>query len=212
MPTYTTKGFTGQYADTVAGVFLSADSVQGNVQGMNPYGYVGGNPETRNDPTGHCFLCIAAAIVGIVVAAAVIGNVAAVAVQGAIEGKAPSWQDYRDAAEEGVVEGLGAVAIGILFLTVPEAVIPFTATLAGGTFIGSFIVGLAVGVVHRINGEAPADCPSGYTCTPNKPVPTPTTGSPTIRLPGSHTDNSTSTLPGVSKGMLEAKYMGSIGL
>ena len=66
MSTYTTKGFTGQYADAVtgldyynaryydpvAGVFLSADSVQGNMQGMNPYGYVGGNPETDTDPTG----------------------------------------------------------------------------------------------------------------------------------------------------------------
>ena len=66
MPTYTTKGFTGQYADSVtgldyynaryydpvAGVFLSADMVQGKMQGMNPYGYVGGNPETNTDPTG----------------------------------------------------------------------------------------------------------------------------------------------------------------
>ncbi len=62
----TAKGFTGQYNDTLtgldyygaryydqkAGVFLSADSVQGNLQGMNPYGYVNGNPETFADPTG----------------------------------------------------------------------------------------------------------------------------------------------------------------
>lgn len=33
-------------------MFLSADSVQGNLQGANPYGYVGGNPETFADPTG----------------------------------------------------------------------------------------------------------------------------------------------------------------
>jgi len=37
----------------VVGVFLSADQVQGNMQGMNPYGYVGGNPEMFVDPTGH---------------------------------------------------------------------------------------------------------------------------------------------------------------
>ncbi len=63
----TAKGFTGQYNDSltgldyygsryydqVAGVFLSADIVQGNGSGMNPYAYVGGNPETFNDPTGH---------------------------------------------------------------------------------------------------------------------------------------------------------------
>jgi RHS repeat-associated protein len=66
MSAYTTKGFTGQYNDPtsgldyyisryydpVAGVFLSADIKAGNMQGMNPYGYVGGNPETTNDPTG----------------------------------------------------------------------------------------------------------------------------------------------------------------
>jgi RHS repeat-associated protein len=62
----TAKGFTGQYNDSltgldyynaryydpVAGVFLSADSVMGNGSGANPYAYVGGNPETKNDPTG----------------------------------------------------------------------------------------------------------------------------------------------------------------
>jgi RHS repeat-associated protein len=66
MSAYTTKGFTGQYNDPtsgldyyisryydpVASIFLSADIKAGNMQGMNPYGYVGGNPETTNDPTG----------------------------------------------------------------------------------------------------------------------------------------------------------------
>jgi len=64
--TSTSRGFTGQYNDSVtgldyygaryydpaAGVFLAADSVQGNAVSMNPYGYVGGNPETMTDPTG----------------------------------------------------------------------------------------------------------------------------------------------------------------
>ena len=63
----TSKGFTGQFTDFVAGldyygaryydpvvgVFISADVVQGNGSGANPYGYVGGNPETLIDPTGH---------------------------------------------------------------------------------------------------------------------------------------------------------------
>jgi RHS repeat-associated protein len=61
----TAKGFIGQYNDgtgldylnaryydPVVGVFLSADSKQGNMQGMNPYAYVNGNPETYSDPTG----------------------------------------------------------------------------------------------------------------------------------------------------------------
>jgi RHS repeat-associated protein len=64
----TNKGFTGQYADAtgldyynaryydpVVGQFLSADVKQGNLQGMDPYGYVGGNPETLTDPTGEYF-------------------------------------------------------------------------------------------------------------------------------------------------------------
>src|SRR5579871_365104 len=62
----TAKGFTGQYYDALTGldyynaryydpavgVFLSADQAQGNPQGMNPYGYVSGNPETWSDPRG----------------------------------------------------------------------------------------------------------------------------------------------------------------
>ncbi|MGB8346061.1 MAG: RHS repeat-associated core domain-containing protein, partial [Ktedonobacteraceae bacterium] len=62
----TSLGFTGQYGDAMtgldyynarwydptAGVFLQADTVQGNLAGMNPYAYVGGNPETLTDPTG----------------------------------------------------------------------------------------------------------------------------------------------------------------
>ena len=66
MAPYTDKGYTGQYNDALTGldyynaryydptvgVFLSADTVQGNAQGMNPYAYVGGNPETMTDPTG----------------------------------------------------------------------------------------------------------------------------------------------------------------
>ncbi len=69
----TAKGFTGQYNDTltgldyfnaryydpVVGVFLSADKAQGNLQGMNPYAYVQGNPETYGDPTGRYMATIA---------------------------------------------------------------------------------------------------------------------------------------------------------
>ncbi len=66
----TNKGFTGQYNDPVtgldyyqsryydpvAGVFLSADLTQNNEEGMDPYSYVGGNPETDSDPTGQAFV------------------------------------------------------------------------------------------------------------------------------------------------------------
>ena len=67
----TSIGFTGQRADSVTGldyyvaryydpavgVFLSPDSVQGNAQGMQPYSYVGDDPESRTDPTGNRFEC-----------------------------------------------------------------------------------------------------------------------------------------------------------
>ncbi len=62
----TAKGFTGQYLDDLSGLynfgarsydqlvgtFLSADTVQGNLLGDDPYAYVGGNPETESDPSG----------------------------------------------------------------------------------------------------------------------------------------------------------------
>jgi len=63
----TTKGYTGQYNDSLTqldyynaryydplvGVFLTADKDQGNLKGMDPYTYTEGNPETWNDPTGN---------------------------------------------------------------------------------------------------------------------------------------------------------------
>ncbi len=62
----TSKGFTGQradattgldyygarYYDSAAGQFTSADSVS---QGLSRYAYVGGNPETVTDPSGHLY-------------------------------------------------------------------------------------------------------------------------------------------------------------
>ncbi len=44
--------FNARYYDPLTGQFLSADVVQGNAQGTSPYAYVGGNPESRTDPTG----------------------------------------------------------------------------------------------------------------------------------------------------------------
>ncbi len=43
--------FHARYYDSSVGVFTSADSVQG----PNRYGYVGGNPATRTDPSGRYF-------------------------------------------------------------------------------------------------------------------------------------------------------------
>jgi RHS repeat-associated protein len=67
--TGTNKGYTGQDTDPLSGLdyyvarsydplvglFLSADTVQSNLQGFDPYAYVGNNPETLTDPSGHDF-------------------------------------------------------------------------------------------------------------------------------------------------------------
>jgi RHS repeat-associated protein len=63
----TSKGYTGQredaatgldyynarYYDPVVGRFVSADIKEGNAQGLDPYAYVQGNPETLSDPSGY---------------------------------------------------------------------------------------------------------------------------------------------------------------
>jgi RHS repeat-associated protein len=77
-------GYTGQYADNlsgfdyyvaryydpVSGRFLSVDTKQDNLHGFDPYAYVNGNPETQNDPTGKCPMCIGAVAGAIIGAAA----------------------------------------------------------------------------------------------------------------------------------------------
>jgi RHS repeat-associated protein len=46
--------YNARYYDAVAWQFASADSMQ---DGLNRYAYVGGNPETASDPTGHISVC-----------------------------------------------------------------------------------------------------------------------------------------------------------
>jgi RHS repeat-associated protein len=120
----TAKGYTGQYADAtgldyynaryydpIVGLFVSADIVQGNEQGMDPYAYVAGNPETMNDPTGHLgwgFAAIALPIVAsavgllalgvlIVGASPLLATVALGAAVGVVAAGAISYMSYADA-------------------------------------------------------------------------------------------------------------------
>jgi RHS repeat-associated protein len=44
-----------RYYDPLSGRFTQADLLQNNVVGMDPYAYVGNNPETRTDPTGEMY-------------------------------------------------------------------------------------------------------------------------------------------------------------
>ncbi len=116
----TARGFTGQYNDStgldyynaryydpVAGRFLSADIAQGNLSGMNPYEYVGGNPETHNDPTGQCWPWCTA-LIGAVVGAAI--GVGVQAVSNAVQGKSIT----SGLLEAGVAGGISGAIVGVL--------------------------------------------------------------------------------------------------
>jgi hypothetical protein len=95
----------------VVGQFLSADTVQGNAQGMDPYAYVGGNPETRTDPTGHWGWLIGGLIaVGV---ASVTGNLPAlVGGLGAEIAYITSPHSYQAPTLENFLDGMGAAVLG----------------------------------------------------------------------------------------------------
>ena len=98
-----------RYYDAVTGRFVRADNVQDNASGSDPYAYVGDNPETRNDPSGHCWpLCtmIIGAIVGAVV------SVAVTVVSNAVQGKPTSWGEVAQSAVVGAVSGAVAGLAG----------------------------------------------------------------------------------------------------
>ncbi len=44
-----------RYYDPVVGLFVSADTVWGNPEGIDPYRYVGNNPQTYIDPSGEMY-------------------------------------------------------------------------------------------------------------------------------------------------------------
>jgi RHS repeat-associated protein len=75
--------YNARYYDPIAGQFTSADSLLPgggfDLFGLSRYAYVEGNPVTRTDPSGHCFIvcAIVGAVVGggIVYGAQVIGNI-----------------------------------------------------------------------------------------------------------------------------------------
>ncbi len=134
----TTYNFTGQrldsqtgllyynfrYYDPVSGRFVRADTTQTNAGGMDPYAYVGNNPEGRTDPTGHCWPWCTA-LIGAAVGA-VIGVAVTTVTSYATTGKPPSGGELLQAAVSGAVSGaivgllgpgasvVGAIGIGAL--------------------------------------------------------------------------------------------------
>ncbi len=137
----TSIGFTGQRSDSVSGLdyyvaryydpvvgqFLAADTVQGNAQGTDPYAYVGGDPETRTDPSGHCWpLCTA--IIGAVIGGAI--GAATSIVSQAASGKPINWGHVAVSA------GVGAVAGALVGTGVGAMAIGATGVVAGGAAVG----------------------------------------------------------------------------
>ena len=150
--TGTNKGYTGQYNDPlsgldyyvaryydpVVGLFLSADTVQSNLLGFNPYAYVGENPETMTDPTEHWEWGVAAITVGLaaagIVGLSVLGVISApllVAIAGGvlaafavsavvevlngsstINSSFDDWR-FRTLIAEGIGDASGALAYGL---------------------------------------------------------------------------------------------------
>jgi RHS repeat-associated protein len=92
-----------RYYDPLTGRYVRADNVQDNSSGMDPYAYVGDNPETRNDPSGHCWPWCTA-LIGAAVGAVV--GVAVTTVQSlATTGKLPSTGEVLQSAVTGAVSG-----------------------------------------------------------------------------------------------------------
>jgi RHS repeat-associated protein len=156
----TAKGYTGQYADAtgldyynaryydpIVGLFVSADTVQGNEQGMDPYAYVAGNQETMNDPTGHWGWVIAAialavvALVCIVAAPVVVSVLAAVAITATAEAVA--------AVGLGIVVGMGAGIVGHVGADVVSNTMPTPDGIGKAAFLGG-----ATGAANPITSSA----------------------------------------------------------
>ena len=148
--TGTNKGYTGQYNDPlsgldyyvaryydpVVGLFLSADTVQGNLLGFNPYAYVGENPETLTDPTGHwgwgdtlltalAVVTVTALVVGVVVAAPLIvgagaaiitGDVVSIGVADVLAAGTASLWSTAAATAGGALAGVGTTAAADAFV------------------------------------------------------------------------------------------------
>ena len=111
-----------RYYDPVAGIFLSPDNVQGNAEGMDPYAYVAGNPETLTDPTGEtastCDLkkgtepCLSRVERE---AAEAVANASKVTTQaGAATALAALENATKDTLSLGAIIGLSATLLGIL--------------------------------------------------------------------------------------------------
>jgi RHS repeat-associated protein len=165
----TSKGYTGQradaatsgldyygarYYDPVAGQFTSADTLlpqsvaQPDPGQLNRYAYVAGNPETKTDASGHCPMCVTAAIGA--AAGFLIGFGGDVALQ--LAANNGNWQnvDWGTALKYGAG---GAVAGALVGLLGPAGI----GLVSYGSFGAGFGIGAVEGALESVgSGETSA--------------------------------------------------------
>ena len=136
-----------RYYDPVSKQFITADTVS---DGLNRYGYVGENPETNTDPSGHCFLVCAVTNAVQTVSSAVqtVSSVAqavlpvALTVVGTVTGissMAGDIQTIANAIQHGGSPWVAALAAGDLLLNLAMDASMFTGA-------GELVVGMHAAV------------------------------------------------------------------
>jgi RHS repeat-associated protein len=134
-----------RYYDPLTGRFVRADNVQDNSNGMDPYAYVGDNPETRNDPSGHCWPWCTA-LIGAVLGAAI--SVGVTLVSDAVQHKAPSLGEVAQSAVAGAVSG------AIVGVTGP-----------GAGLVSAIGIGALSGAAGNVAGKAVSNAITGKPLT-----------------------------------------------
>ena len=174
----TDKGYTGQFVDVVtglyyynarwydpvSGVFLSPDSVQGNMVGMDPYAYVLGNPETLIDPTGYCPWCIVL-LAGTIAGA--IEGAAGAAIGDLVSRQPVTWQDVGKGALIGAAVGFTITGGALLLGAIPAVAAAAQAGVAAeeglaatGAAASSYLTVNAGPIISTVLGSSGADAVS----------------------------------------------------
>ena len=142
-----------RYYDPLAGEFTSADTMLAG--GLNRYAYVGGNPETVTDPSGHCPWCIAALVGAVVGAGIAYGS--QVAANVANGGSLTDGSTWTNVSWGQVI--MGGVAGGLIGLTgglVGAGIAASGAGLlgeAGAEVTGRIVAGGIEGGLNQIAGN-----------------------------------------------------------
>jgi len=153
-----------RYYDPLTGQYVRSDNVQDNAQGMNPYAYVGDNPETRNDPSGHCWPWCTA-LIGAAIGA-VVGVAVTTVTSVATTGKLPSAGAVLQSAVAGAVSGaiigvtgpgaglVSAIGIGALSGAVGNVAGQMVGNAVAGKNIGNGVVeaGIEGAVIGGVTG------------------------------------------------------------